>query len=372
MDSMRIPDRALANPPQNAFCASGSPDSNDAGSEVLHLPTIVDSAESSPTAARSAASILRKQLDLKNNATRPYMQYNAIMLLRILSDNPGPTFTRNLAEPKFISAVKCLLREGKDPSVRQILGETLEYFETTKGFDEGLRGLHELWSKEKKKNHAVQAPPLLQTATQPPGQYWSIPPPSVGEGRTRPPPGLPSMSELVARIAEAQTSASLLSQLLQSTPQLEVPNNELVREFADRCKSASRSVVAYISADPPPDEDTLTTLIETNDVLSLSLDEWKKAVNAAQITALEGARRRDQGSRIVDVADVGDPAYLVGDAEERTVGAGEPEMGEVRRMEVAPSSPVSPVVSPSEQGFVVFSSRSLALPAMEFYRYILR
>lgn len=295
------------------------------------------------------------------------------MLLRILSDNPGPTFTRNLAEPKFVSAVKCLLREGKDPSVRQILGETLEYFETTKSYDEGLKGLHELWDKEKKKNHAVRTPPLLQTAIPPPGQYWSIPPPPVGGGRTRPPPGLPSMSELVARIAEAQTSASLLSQLLQSTPQLEVPNNELVKEFADRCKSASRSLVAYISADPPPDEDTLTTLIETNDVLSLSLDEWKKAVNAAQMTALEEPRRREEGSRILDVANVEDPAYPVGSAEGRAVGVGESRMGEVRGMEVAPSSPVSPVVSPSKPGFVIFSpSRSLALPAMGFYKHILR
>lgn len=239
--------------------------------------------------------------------------------------------------------MKCLLREGKDPSVRQILGETLEYFEVTKSYDEGLKGLHELWSKEKRKNHAARTPSLLQT-TPPPGQYRPVPPPPVGGSRTRSPPGLPSMSELVARIAEAQTSASLLSQLLQSTPQLEVPNNELVKEFVDRCKSASRSVVAYISADPPPDEDTLTTLIETNDVLSLSLDEWKKAVNAAQITALEETRKREEGSRILDVADVGDPAYLV---EERAVGAGGSGMGEVRRMDVAPSSPVSPVVSPT-------------------------
>lgn len=335
----------LPSSPKNAFCASGSPDSNDAGSEVLHLPTIVDSAESSPTAARSAASILRKQLDLKNNATRPYMQYNAIMLLRILSDNPGPTFTRNLAEPKFVSAVKCLLREGKDPSVRQILGETLEYFETTKGYDEGLRGLHELWSKEKKKNLVLRTSPPLQTATPPPGQYQSIPPP-MGPRPTRSPPGLPPMSELVARIAEAQTSASLLSQLLQSTPQLETPDNELVKEFADRCKSASRSVVAYISADPPPDEDTLTTLIETNDVLTLALSEWKKAVNVAQMTALEEARRQGGDSRIVDVADIENPAYSA-TAGERAVGVGESGMGEVRRMDAAPSSPVSPVVSPT-------------------------
>lgn len=245
--------------------------------------------------------------------------------------------------------MKTLLREGRDPSVRQILGETLEYFEVTKSYDEYLKGLHELWSKEKKKNRATRTPPPLQTATPPPGEYQSFPS-SVGGSRARSPPGLPSMSELVARIAEAQTSASLLSQLLQSTPQLEVPDNELVREFADRCKSASRNVVAYISADPPPDEDTLTTLIETNDVLGHAINEWKKAVGAAQATTLDAARRRTENSkqvdssRIVDVADAGNPAYLEDSIQGRAV-ADESGMGGVRRMEEAPPSPVSPVVS---------------------------
>lgn len=173
------------------------------------------------------------------------------------------------------------------------------------------------------------------------------------------------MSELVARISEAQTSASLLSQLLQSTPQLEVPDNELIREFADRCKVASRSVVAYISADPPPDEDTLTTLIETNDVLGHAIEEWKKAVNGAQATTLDAARRRTENSRqvdnnrIVDVADVGNPAYLEDSMQGRAV-ANESGMGGVRRMEEAPPSPVSPVVSPTNfQGNAVKSRGSI-------------
>lgn len=96
------------------------------------------------------------------------MQYNAIMLLRILSDNPGRTFTRNLSEPKFAGAVKDLLRQGRDPSVRQILGETLEYFEVSKGDDEGLRTLKEIWIKEKKNiglgsrgHHSQSSPPMM-------------------------------------------------------------------------------------------------------------------------------------------------------------------------------------------------------------------
>lgn len=38
------------------------------------------------------------------------------MLMRILADNPGATFTRNF-DQKFVDTVKKLLREGRDPSV---------------------------------------------------------------------------------------------------------------------------------------------------------------------------------------------------------------------------------------------------------------
>src|ERR1700750_2272241 len=84
------------------------------GEEVLHLPVIVDGAESSPQAAAVAAQQIRKFLS-KENYSRPHVQYNAVMLIRILADNPGATFTRNLGS-KFTSTVKDLLRNGKDPS----------------------------------------------------------------------------------------------------------------------------------------------------------------------------------------------------------------------------------------------------------------
>lgn len=158
------------------------------------------------------------------------------------------------------------------------------------------------------------------------------------------------MSELVARIAEAQTSASLLSQVLQSTPQAEVPVNELVKEFTDRCKAASRSMVAYISADPPPDVDTLTTLIETNEVLGQALEQWRKVINSAQQAALESGAGRDESARIVDVVDVGNPAALEGvDGREVMHGASTAGPQADDRREVGdferPPSPVSPVVS---------------------------
>lgn len=72
------------------------------------------------------------------------------MLVRILADNPGKTFTRNL-DQKFVSTVKELLRDGKDMSVQQILRETLDNFETNKANNETLAGLRDMWIKEKAK-----------------------------------------------------------------------------------------------------------------------------------------------------------------------------------------------------------------------------
>ena len=119
------------------------------GDEVLHLPTVVEAAESSPAAAGQAALAIRKFLSVKNHQ-RAYVQYNSIMLVRILADNPGKTFTRNI-DARFVTAVKELLREGRDMSVQQILRETLESFETQKPDDETLAGLREMWKKEKAK-----------------------------------------------------------------------------------------------------------------------------------------------------------------------------------------------------------------------------
>jgi hypothetical protein len=83
----------------------------------------------------------------KENFDKPYVQYNGIMLIRILADNPGKTFTRNI-DSKFVVAVKELLRVGRDPSVKQILMETLDTFAREKQSDEGLALLNEMWKKE--------------------------------------------------------------------------------------------------------------------------------------------------------------------------------------------------------------------------------
>lgn len=93
--------------------------------------------------------MIRKFLK-KDYWTKPSYQYNALMLVRILADNPGATFTRNL-DAKFVDTVKELLRNGRDLSVRQMLMETLDQFEHQKGWDEGLAGIIEMWKKEKDK-----------------------------------------------------------------------------------------------------------------------------------------------------------------------------------------------------------------------------
>ncbi|CRK21181.1 hypothetical protein BN1708_017849, partial [Verticillium longisporum] len=95
--------------------------------EVLFLPPIVDAAESSPTAATQCARYIRKYLTDKYSPKASW-QYNAVMLIRILADNPGRSFTRNF-DFKFCNVVKDVLRNGRDPSVRQILMETLDDFE---------------------------------------------------------------------------------------------------------------------------------------------------------------------------------------------------------------------------------------------------
>ena len=72
------------------------------------------------------------------------------MLMRILADNPGQTFTRNI-DQKFVDTAKELLKTGRDLSVRQMLMETLDSFAATKAYDEGLSLINEMWKKEKEK-----------------------------------------------------------------------------------------------------------------------------------------------------------------------------------------------------------------------------
>jgi hypothetical protein len=119
------------------------------GDDVIFLPSIVEAAVASPAAAAECARLIRKFM-AREYWSKASCQYNAIMLLRILADNPGPGFTRFL-DKKFVDTTKELLRSGRDGSVRQILMETLDAFENTKSQDEGLAMIIEMWKKEKEK-----------------------------------------------------------------------------------------------------------------------------------------------------------------------------------------------------------------------------
>jgi hypothetical protein len=251
------------------------------GEEVLHLPTIVEAAVASPGAAASAAAQIRKFLS-KENYSRPHVQYNAVMIIRILADNPGQSFTKNL-DKSFTDTVKHLLRNGQDPSVAQILRETLDSLDREKAYDTNLNTLFVMWRKEKTlmANAAKQFGPRTMNAPvwngapqQPQSRFQSAP------AQQR---GLPSPVELVGRIEEARTSAKLLLQLVQSTPPNELLGNDLVKEFSERCMSAQRSIQGYINCDnPPPDDDTMLTLIETNEQLSLAASKHQRAVLQAR------------------------------------------------------------------------------------------
>lgn len=278
------------------FCESGGP--NNQGEEVLHLPVIVEAAESSPSAASEAALRIRRFLS-KENYPRAYVQYNAIMLVRILADNPGKSFTKNI-DQKFVGTVKELLRDGRDMSVQQILRETLDTFEEHKANDETLALLTEMWKKEKAKmgkrlgsaariGEPRRGPGFQHALQQPVQQNMMAPrnPKTQNQqnyfARNHRPRGLPSPAELAQRVEEAKTSAKLLSQVVQSTPSNEVPGNELIKEFVERCQSATRSMQDYIHSDnPAPDEDTLLTLIETNDLLATTMSKHQRALLQAR------------------------------------------------------------------------------------------
>ncbi|KAI1445214.1 hypothetical protein F5Y02DRAFT_133765 [Annulohypoxylon stygium] len=267
-----------------SFCESSS---SNAGDEVLYLPPIVDAAESSPAAAAECARLIRKYLK-RDYWTKPSYQYNAIMLIRILADNPGQTFTRNL-DQKFVDTTKELLRSVRDPSVRQMMMETLDSFENTKAYDEGLTLLIEMWKKEKDKaqrqyggrNQQAPGPQTLNAPTfNPHSQNYFA--------RSHSNRKLPNPVELASRLEEARTSAKLLQQVVTNTPPVEVLSNDLIKEFADRCTSASRSIQIYMTAeDPAPDNDTMESLIDTNEQLQASLSLHQRAMlNARKLVAV--------------------------------------------------------------------------------------
>lgn len=210
------------------------------------------------------------------------------MLIRILSDNPGASFTKNL-DSKFAQTVKELLRNSRDQSVQQIARETLSALYQEKAYDTNLATLFAMWTKEMPNQpkpvvfnpRSMRVPPPDQGMY---GGYGGVQQPDhFARGSRSHGHGLPPPAELAARVEEAKTSAKLLQQLVQSTPPMELQTNDLVKEFGQRVSAAQRSVQGYINCDnPAPDEDTLQTLIETSEQLSLAASKHQRAVLQAR------------------------------------------------------------------------------------------
>ncbi|EAQ89997.1 hypothetical protein CHGG_06616 [Chaetomium globosum CBS 148.51] len=270
--------------------ANDTPDSiavRCVGDDVVFLPSIVEATVASPAAAAESARLIRKFLQ-RDYWSKPSCQYNAIMLVRILADNPGPGFTKFM-DKKFIDATKELLRSGRDASVRQILMETLDSFETNKSLDEGLAPMIDMWKKEKEKAYktygGMSGVPVQPSMMMPPPGF--NPYPQHQPQAYYPRPGhskrLPDPIELTNRLEEARSSAKLLEQVVACTPASEFLSNDLIKEFSDRCTSASRSIQGYMAAENPgPDNDTMESLIDTNEQLQQALNHHRRALLQAK------------------------------------------------------------------------------------------
>jgi len=258
-----------------AFCESGG---NVQGDEILFLPPIVDAAESSPAAAAECARVIRKYLHKEYNS-RPSWQYNALMLVRILTDNPGASFTRNL-DTEFAETCRKLLKHGRDRRVRHMLMETLDDFQHNKAYDPNLQVLVGMWMAQKEDALRKDPGPPL-----PPPQPRNLNAPPFNPhsqnyfARSHQTKRLPDPVELASRLEEARTSAKLLEQVVMNTAPGEMLNNELIKEFAERCQSASRSIQSYMTCDSPaPDNETMESLIDTNEQLQTALNQHQRAV----------------------------------------------------------------------------------------------
>lgn len=103
---------------------------------------------------------------------------------------------------------------------------------------------------------------------------------------SRSPRGLPPPDELAARIEESRTSARLLVQMVQSTPQEELIGNELIKEFAERARQAHKSIQNFMNCEnPSPDENTMLTLIETSEQLGIAMNKHQRALLQARKAA---------------------------------------------------------------------------------------
>ncbi|CAK7204277.1 hypothetical protein SEUCBS139899_007032 [Sporothrix eucalyptigena] len=316
------------------FCMS---EVDEAGAEVALLPSIVEAAESSPQAAAECARYIRKFM-YKDYWSRPNFVYNAIMLMRILVENPGLTFTRNM-DKKFVDTVRDLLRGCQHAHIVHFLIETLQDFESKGAVDEGIGRLVEMWQKEKAKSKSAYSGQSQQQSggqggrgglwQRPQPQMW-IPPPGQGyggPGSYNNGPGhanqggfigpgystsrgpyerghssaatLPKPRELRKRLDEAKTTAGVLADVVNTTTPAVLLKHDLADDLSARCRRATNQVLEYMNTrDPIPDNHEMAALLATHEVLEQTLHHYHRAVLEARKSLGVGEMRRSADGNV--------------------------------------------------------------------------
>ncbi|ERS98232.1 hypothetical protein HMPREF1624_05015 [Sporothrix schenckii ATCC 58251] len=325
------------------FCMS---EVDEAGAEVALLPSIVEAAESSPQAATECARYIRKFLH-RDYWSRPNFVYNAIMLMRILVENPGMTFTRNM-DKKFVDTVRDLLRGCQHAHIVHFLIETLQDFESKGAVDEGIGRIVEMWQKEKAKSKSAYSnqPPRQSQGGQ--GGLWHRPQQQMWPQQSQNYPGqgnfnygqggyvnqggfvgpghdshnsrrgpyerghtsaatLPKPRELRKRLDEAKTTASVLADVVNTTTQDGLLRHDLADDLSARCRRATNQVLEYMNThDPIPDNYEMAALLSTHEVLEQTLHHYHRAVLEARKSLGVGeSRRTSDGNEAFEMTPAG-------------------------------------------------------------------
>jgi hypothetical protein len=137
-----------------------------------------------------------------------------------------------------------------------------------------------------------------------------------------------------------------------NTPPAQFLDDELVKEFADRCLSASRSIQGYmVCENPAPDNETMETLIDTNEQLQTALNQHQRArLNARKQL---GLGEPDQGAEEA-VATNGNnhSRVLAWQQEQAALYSEEGNVGSGKGKEV--HNPEQPAAGPSGSGSGLF------------------
>lgn len=113
---------------------------------------------------------------------------------------------------------------------------------------------------------------------------------------------LPPADVLASILSEANGSAEILDQTLQTTPLLEFTKSELLPEFANRCQQLSGELQQYMNVPQLPDEDTMLTMVDTNDKLSAALSRYRRDLIAAR-KAVEDHDNQNGTHNLLDAED---------------------------------------------------------------------